>query len=63
MTDEKIVKEIREKLLTLLKDNDKVDTWLACPNPNFGMVKPNDLIRLDRGDKVLLFIDAAIEGY
>jgi hypothetical protein len=49
--------------LTILKDHDKVDTWLNCSNPNFGYIKPITLINIGRGDKVLLFIEAAIEGH
>ena len=63
MTQEEIVKQIKEKLLTLLKDDDKVELWLSCSNPNLGMAKPNDLIRIGRGNKVLLFIESAIAGY
>ena len=63
MTDEKIIEEIKEKLLTHFKDNDNVETWLDCTNPNFGGASPNQLIRVGRANKVLLFINALLEGY
>lgn len=63
MTTNSVEKEIREKLLTLLGNTGNVDLWLSCPNPNFGGTKPITLIKIGRGDKVLLFIEAAIKGY
>lgn len=63
MNDQEIFEEIKEKLLTHLGDSDKVEVWLNCTNGNFGYCKPIDLIRLGRANKVLLAINALLEGY
>lgn len=52
------------KMVKYIQDHDdKVELWLNCSNANFGMVKPIDLIRIGRGNKVLLFIDSALAGH
>lgn len=55
-------REIRKKLLEILKDKQKVEFWLNTPNPYFGNIKPLNLIKIDRGHKVLGFINNVIEG-
>jgi len=60
---DKTLEEIKKKLLTLLKDDDKIELWLNCPNGNFGNSTPMALINANRGHKVLLFINSALEGY
>lgn len=54
-------KEIKRLLLTFLKDDDRVDTWLNSTNGNFGYFVPMDLIRKNRGHKVLFWIQNALE--
>lgn len=56
-------KEIRSLLQSFFNDSEKVELWLTTPNPNLGNYIPKNLIRLNRGHKVKLFIEAALEGY
>lgn len=56
-------KEIRTLLQSFFNDSEKVELWLTTPNPNLGNCIPKNLIRLNRGHKVKLFIEAALEGY
>lgn len=55
--------EIIAKLCKLF-DNDyhKVMVWLEEPSHSFGYIAPIKLIKMDRGHKVLQFIDDAADG-
>ncbi len=39
-------------------DAEKITNWLMIPNPMLGEARPIDLIRQDRGHKVLAFVKA-----
>ena len=58
MTD---LEKVRKLLLTFFGDDDKVNTWLNSSNMNFGGCTPMKLFQADRGHKVLLFVENALE--
>lgn len=40
----------------------KVDLWYSSPNPMLGGISPDDMIRLDRFDKLARFVEDALEA-
>lgn len=49
------------KLNMFFNDYKKVETWLRADNLNFGAIAPIFLINLERGHKVLQFIETALD--
>ena len=46
---------------TFFNDPNKTQLWFKTPNPNLGNIAPRDLIRLGRGQKLLGFIQDALD--
>jgi hypothetical protein len=42
-------------------DDGKITQWINCPNPFFGGLSPLNMINLDKVEKVLNFIQAALD--
>lgn len=42
-------------------DAEKTKLWFGTPNPLLGYVKPNDLIYMDKADKLLQFVERTLE--
>lgn len=61
MTDSERNVRIQELLLEFFQDNYKVRDWLFHPNLNFGGSSPATLMKMGKSDKVLLFIESALE--
>lgn len=52
-----VADECRYLVLTFFNgDGEKMETWLAAKNPLLGGIAPNDMLHLNRGDKLLKFI-------
>lgn len=59
------VEEAKIKAFNLVReffgDNDaKAKLWFQTPNPGLGMLSPDDLFALNRGNQVLYFIEVAL---
>ena len=59
--------EQKTEIISLIQEHmgwsvDKALLWLTTENPMFGCVEPIYLIQMGRGQKVLDFVKAAIDG-
>lgn len=67
VTPKQVEQIVRAALLCqrIFKQDDDKDTshWLVCPNYNFGGASPVSLILINRGHKVIKFLEATLEGY
>jgi hypothetical protein len=54
---------IGKLLLKVFNEEDRARMWLRNGNINFGGAVPLDLINAGRAEKVIEFIQAAINGY
>ena len=60
--------EFRQEIINLLDKHfryppDAIYDWLDADNGNFGGTSPNKLIDADRGDIVLLWVQAVVLGH
>ena len=47
----------------IFKEKKEIGIWLDSPNYNFGGASPLSLILINRGNKVVKFLEAHIAGY
>lgn len=56
------VEEARVLVEGFFKDTDKAGLWWRLPNPLLGGLKPDDMIKLGREEKLLQFIKNQLAG-
>lgn len=52
--------EAQRLVRAFFNDAEKTKLWFDTPNPLLGHVRPNDLVRMGRADKVLQFVERAL---
>lgn len=56
-------KDVHDLLKNFFNHDHEIETWLNTPNPNFGNSSPQTLIDSERAGKIILWIEANLEGY
>ncbi len=55
------MKRLIRFLHSYFKDDVKIALWLETPNPALGRVRPLDMVAAGRIDKLLKFVESALE--
>jgi len=56
-------KSIHDLLKNFFNHVSEVEEWLNTPNPNFSNTSPQKLIDSGKASKVLIWLEANLEGY
>jgi uncharacterized protein (DUF2384 family) len=54
------LRSIRLHIESFFESREKAATWFNTPNPVLGNVRPIEMIRIGRADKLLRFIEGAL---
>jgi uncharacterized protein (DUF2384 family) len=56
-------KDVRNLLKNFFNTDREIHEWLSTPNANFGNSSPQKLIDNGRAGKIVLWLEANLEGY